>query len=141
MIKSALVDGTGTSSEAKVTSRGQLVTAPLEFSSAYNAAATANNTAYTLVEPLNGKRFVIDSIMLYANQGVSNTADATVDIYEATSNTSTTISTSLVQTNMVRGNRIVLSGVNLIVSEGVWVNVKTTDNDVYATIFGYYVSA
>lgn len=141
MIDVQILDGSGTGSTAKITTRGQVVTAPLEYSLAYNATAGTANVAVNVIEPINGKRFVIDSLMLYANQGVSNTADATVDIYEATSNATATISKSLVQTNMVRQDRIILQQINLIVSEGVWVNAKTTDDDVYVTIFGYYVAA
>lgn len=141
MIDVQILDGSGTGSTAKITTRGQVVTAPLEYSLAYNATAGTANVAVNVIEPINGKRFVIDSLMLYANQGVSNTADATVDVYEATSNATATISKSLVQTNMVRQDRIILQQINLIVSEGVWVNAKTTDDDVYVTIFGYYVAA
>lgn len=141
MIKTSLTDGKGTNAQAQVTSRGQLVVAPIDYSIAYNATAGTANVAANLLEPVTSKRFVITAITLYANQGVSNTADATVDLYEATSSTSTTISKSVLQTNMVRQDRIILTGLNLILTEGVWLNLKTTDDDVYGTVFGYYIDA
>ena len=141
MIHVGLRDSGGTGNEVKVTSRGQLVVSPLDFSSAYNATAAVNDTAYNLVGPENGKQFIITEIILYANQGVSNTADATVIVYEATSSTSTAVASSILTTNMVRQDRIILTGLNLIVTAGRWVNVKTTDNTVYATVFGYYLNA
>lgn len=137
MIKGTIQDGSGTSSLAKVTTRGQLVVAPLDFSEAYAATAGTANVAANFLGPKVGKRFVITAITLYANQNVSNVSDATVIIYEAGSDTSTTVLKSILTTNMVRQDRIILSPLNLIVSEGVWV----TDDDVYSNIFGYYIDA
>lgn len=141
MIKTLIKSGYGDNYEAKVTSRGQLVVAPLEYSEAYNATAGTDNTAAVLVSPKVGQRFVITGMILKANQSVSNTVDATVDIYEATSDTSTTIAKSIFQTQMVRGDRLVLTALNIITTENVWISIKTTDDDVYCTIFGYYVEA
>jgi len=42
---------------------------------------------------------------------------------------------------MVRQDKVILTNINLILSEGKWLNVKTTDNTVYATILGYYIPA
>lgn len=106
-----------------------------------SASAVIVNTAYNFVGPKTGKIFVITGLTLYANQRVSNTADATVVVYEADSPTTTTSSSDIFNTNMVRGNRIVLNGLFLQVTEGKWVNLKTTDNDVYGTIIGYYTDA
>lgn len=139
-IRTSIKDGAGSNAEAKVTQYNQLVTAPLEFSTAYNATAGTANTAANFVGPGSNQRFVITSIMLYANQQVSNTADATVVIYEATSDSTTTVSKNILTTNMVRQDRIILNNTNIIVSEGKWVNLKTTDDDVFGTIFGYYVA-
>lgn len=141
MIKTSITDGNGTNTQAKVTSRGQLVVSPLDYSTAYNATAGTANTAANLLGPLTSKRFVITSITLYANQNVSNVSDATVDVYEAASSSSTTITKSVLQTNMVRQDRIILTGLNLILTEGVWLNLKTTDDDIYGTVFGYYIDA
>ena len=91
--------------------------------------------------PMTGNRFVITTINLYANQGVSNTSDATVTLYEATGTTITTVSKNIFVANMVRQDTITLTGINLILSEGKWLNIKTTDNTVIATILGYYIPA
>ena len=140
MIDVKLKRSGGSGKEAKVTSYGQLVTAPLDFSTTYNATAGTANTPVNLIVPKTGKVFIINTIMLYANQSVSNTADATVVLYEATSSTTATESKSILSTAMVRSNRVVLNNVNILVSEGVWVNLKTDDDDVYGTIIGYYVN-
>ena len=36
---------------------------------------------------------------------------------------------------------LTLTGLNIIVTEGRWVNVKTDDDDVFATVAGYFVTA
>ena len=125
---------------AQVTSRGQLVTAPLDFSSAYNATADVINTGYNLVTPQTSKRFVITDILLYANRNVG-VNDATVEIYEASSDSSTTVDKSLFLAEMVRQAARDLTGLNLLVTEGKWVNIKTDDDDIFATIMGYYIDA
>ena len=134
-------DGTGDSFGAKVSSIGEVIVCPFAYSDSYNATAAVINTAYNLVPPMTGNRFVITAINLYANQGVSNTSDATVTLYEATGTTITTVSKNIFVANMVRQDTITLTGINLILSEGKWLNIKTTDNTVIATILGYYIPA
>lgn len=133
-------DGSGKGSKAVVTSRGQIVIAPLDFSIAYNAEADTNNVAVNFVPPISRKRFVITNILLYANKGVG-ASDATVDVYEATGATETTISTSILALEMLKQTARDLTGLNLLVSEGMWVNLKTNDNTIFGTIMGYYVDA
>jgi hypothetical protein len=140
MIKSSIVDGNGTNVEAKVTARGQLVTSPLEYSTAYNVTADAINTGYNLATPINDKQFVITDILLYANKNVG-VNDATVVLYEASSLTSTTVDKTIINVEMVKQTRLDLTGLNLIVTAGKWVNIKTDDDDIFATIMGYYISA
>lgn len=141
MVVGELQDGRGSKSRAKVTAQGQLVTSPIEYSQAYNATAGTANVAANFIGPKTGKRFVITGVLLSANQGVSNTTDATVVIYEADAPDTATVSKTILSTNMVRQDRINLGSVNLIVTEGKWVNLKTTDDDVFGTIFGYYIEA
>lgn len=136
----AVTGGTGRQARATVTNRGQLVTAPLDFSTAYNATAGTANTAANLVTPVNGKRFVITSIHLYANKNVG-AGDATVTLYEASAVDTATVDASIFLAEMPKNSARDLTGLNLIVTEGKWVNVKTDDDDVFATILGYYVPA
>lgn len=141
MLKGQIQDGGGTGSLAKVSTRGQLIVAPIDYSTAYNATAGTANVASNFLGPQTGKRFVITGITLYANQQVSNTVDATVVVYEAIADNTVTSSKDVLSTNMTRKDRIVLTGINLILTEGVWLNLKTTDDDVYGTVLGYYIDA
>lgn len=124
----------------RVTSRGQLVTAPLDFSEAYNATADEINTAYNLVTPKVGKIFIITGILIYANKNVG-VADATVVLYEATSSTTTTVTNTIFTSEIPKYGRVIVPSLNLSTAEGRWINIKTDDDDIFATVLGYYADA
>lgn len=133
-------DGAGKSTEAIVTSRGQLVTSPLEYSTAYTKEVNATATAFNFIGPVTGKRFVITDILLYADKNVG-VNDASVQLYEATSSASTTISKTILDIEMVKQTNRDITGLNLILTEGRYLNIKTDDATIFATVMGYYVNA
>lgn len=139
-IKTKII-GQGNGVEAKITSRGELVTAPLDYSSAYYVSAASDNTAYNFIAPIGDKRFVITGILLDAGKNVSNTTAGTVVVYEAVSGQTTTASKTLLSIEMLRNTSRVISGISVITTEGVFINIKTTDAEVSATLLGYYVDA
>lgn len=135
-------DGSGTSTTAKVSSRGQLVTGALDFSSAFTVTADVADTAFSLVPPITGKKFVITDLLIDAGKSVSASTAGTVEIYEATKVDETTIDKLILSIEMLKNTNRVITGINLIVaSEGRWINLKTTDATVAATLLGYYVDA
>lgn len=138
MIKTVL-KSTGNGNEAIVTHRGQLVTAPLSFSEAYTATVNATGTAFVIAPAKVNKRFVITDILLDADKNVSANTAGTIDLYEATSSTSTTASKTILSIEMLKNTNRSITGLNLIVTENVWLNIKTSDATIYATILGYYV--
>jgi len=139
-VPAEIIDGQGTTARACVTSRGQLVVGPIAFSDAYAVTVNATATAFNFVGPIAGKRFVITDILLYANKGVG-AADASVQLYEASSDTSTTEDKTILDIEMLKQTARDLTGLNLIVTAGKWVNIKTDDDTIFATIMGYYVNA
>lgn len=140
MIDIQIVDADGTTQKAKVTRLGQLVVAPIEYSSFYNVKADTINTGFNLVGPKSSMCFVITSIFLYADKGVGAN-DATVIIYEADSPTTATVSKTLFQTEMLKQTYVSQPSLNIIITTGKWINVKTDDNSIYANISGYYVKS
>lgn len=139
-VRTEIKDGGGTNVSARVTKRGELVvSASGTFSKAYNATAAVADTAYNFVGPSTSQQFVITGILLKANQNVSNTTDAIVTLYEATAPDTATVSSTILEVAMVRGDQLTIPA-NLLVTPGVWVNLKTTDDDVYGTLMGYYVN-
>jgi hypothetical protein len=125
---------------AKVTKRNQLVTAPLEFSKFYTASVTVNDTAANLLWPRAGKRFVITEIILNSDRDVGVNG-AITKIFEAANDTTATVSTLIYEDEVAKQTRAVLTGLNIIVSEGVWVNVVADDVIVRANVAGYYIDA
>lgn len=139
-IKTSIKDGSGTNVEAKVTSRGQLVTSPLEFSIPESIVLDAVNIPYTLNSPETGKRFVITDLLLNSNKNVG-TAGAIITLYEADEFDGTVSTNDIITTNLGRLGKISLTNLNWIISEGRWVVAQTDDDDVYITIAGYYIDA
>jgi hypothetical protein len=139
VLRTEITDGSGNDYKAQVTKYNQLVTAPVDYSQAYAVTASVINTAYNYVPPVQGKRFVVTDILLYANKDVG-VNDATVDLYEADGATETTVTKSVLSLEMLKQTTITLTGLNMIVSEGKWLNLKTDDNTIFSTVMGYYVS-
>lgn len=133
-----IVSGSGAIA-AKVTPRGELVVAPLSYSETVFKELAEDNTAYNFYEPKPGKQFVITGIRAKADRDVSPTVDASVVIYEAESIDTTTESKVLHQEAMVKAESFTLLPVFILVNPGVWINAKTTDDDIHMTIMGYYV--
>jgi hypothetical protein len=139
-IKSEIIDGWGSGQKACVSTRGELVVGKVDYSTSYAIEATAAATAYNFVGPISAKRFVITDILLYANKNVG-AGDASVQVYEADSSTSTTITKTILDIEMVKQTARDMTGLNLIVTEGKWVNIKTDDATIFASVMGYYVRA
>ena len=139
MIGAQITDGRGSSSRAKVSSIGELVTADFAYWETKNNLMDVVDTAYHFFPPKAGKQFIITGIILRANKLVSAVSDATVDIYEATSTTSTTISKSLFQTQIVESQIMEVMPIRIKVTEGFYINGKTDDDDISVNMFGFYV--
>jgi hypothetical protein len=132
-------NGTGGVS-AEVTRRGQLITAPIQYSKPYIATVNADDTAFNLVLPKPEKFFVITDVVLTGTKAIDNVLDATVVIYEADSETSVTPLNVLFQTALARSATIPLTGMNMISEHNAkYINIKSTDSVVEATLMGYYL--
>jgi hypothetical protein len=132
-------DAHGTDAKAKVLSNGQVVTGPYAFSTASTQTMDVAATSYTFWPPESGKRFVVTDVLVYANRNVG-VNDATVEIYESTDGPATgTVSKELLTFEIASKTGRDLVGLNLIITEGSWINAETDDDDVFLTIMGYYV--
>jgi len=137
-----ITDGNkGTKSKAGVSKIGQLIVAPFAYDDTQFIELAADNTAYNFYKPKVGEQFVITGLRAKADRQVSNTVDADVVIYEASSPTSLTADKILHQEAMIRGDSVTLNPTNILVSKGKYVNAKTTDDDIHMTIMGYYIPA
>lgn len=138
-IQTNIIDGSGKAYKAKVSSIGEIVTGPFTYDDASFKLLDVADTAYNFYKPVVGKQFIIKGIFLKANKLVSNVTDATIIVYEATSDSSTTVSKVLFQTSMTSGDIVSANPVNIIVTEGLYLNGKTDDDDVAMNIIGHYI--
>ena len=132
-----IVDGRGNNTRACVTQIGALIVSPFKYDEVVYNELAAINTAYNFYESLPGQQFVITGMRIKADRQVSSTVDADVVIYEATSSSTTDVSKILHQEAMVRGENVTMLPMNILVNEGVFINAKTTDDDIHMTIMGY----
>lgn len=130
-------DNTG--HDAEVTPYGELVTGAIEFDESYNATCSSAGVAANLLGPVADKFFVITQLYVKANRNVSNTVDATFELFEATSEDSATVARELYTVQLVRGNAANIGGLRLKLNPGVWLNAKADQTVFYVTVFGYYV--
>ena len=131
-----IIDGlTGVS--AKVTEFGQLVTSPIDYSVSSQVVAAVDDLPYNLVGPEHGRSIIVTAIILTANKDVG-VNDATVTLYSA-STAEATAGEDILQLELERNGKLVLTGLNLKVESGLFLNVQTNDSTVYATVLYYRV--
>jgi hypothetical protein len=137
-IKVRIIGGV-TNASPRITKRGQFVTGPLDFEQFYLGSAIANDTAVNVVPPKTGKCFVITAIILSGDRSIANDG-AVTDIFEnGTGPTDGTITRQIIQEEIGRQQRMVATGLNIIIQPGRWINVKASDVIVRCNIAGYYV--
>jgi len=137
--KVVLTDGAGSDFKACITKAGQLTTAPFSYDETMHVELGEPDTGYVFYNPKENKRFVITGFVAKADKQVSSTVDAEVVIYESEDSDTTVASKILFETAMVEGDSLVVMPLNIITTEGVWLNAKTTDDDIHMTIMGYYI--
>jgi len=130
-------DGSGSGADAKVTSLGQLVTAPYAYDSVVAKTSTVDDTAVNFYLPKAGEQFVITGILLTADSTV--VGSAVITVYEADSATETTVSKTILLIDLLKNRDRDITGLNILVTAGKFVNLKADDSDVSAVITGYYV--
>ncbi|KKL60151.1 hypothetical protein LCGC14_2208190 [marine sediment metagenome] len=138
-VKGQIVDGGGSGSSARVTSLGQLITAAHAYDETEFRELAEDATAYNFYAPQHGKNFVITGIVAVADKQVSSSVSAEVIVYEAVADDTTAVGKVLFQTAMVQDQIQLILPINIKVAVGVWINAKTSDDDIHMTIMGYYI--
>jgi len=138
MSASVVVQDSSTSNRATVTKYGQLVVAPTDYSTPKAVKLDVINTAFNFVEPVAGSEIVITDMILTANKRVGAN-DATIVVYEADEIDSVTSTNDILNLEMLKKTTVPLTGMNMLVGEGKFINATTDDNDVYITIMFYRV--
>ena len=131
------VDNHGHISKVNVTPLGQLVTAPFAYDEISSQVLSSTGTAYNFFKPKTRSKFVVSVILISADRSV--TTSTLVEVYEASAEDSTVIDKSILNVDLLKSSYRDIIGLNLLISEGKYLNVKTDDADVSLTIMGYYV--
>jgi len=90
--------------QAKVTKFGQLVISPLQYSEPVSINLNVDDEAFNFIKPQQDHSIVITDIIVDADNAVSNVTPAEVEIYEATTDITTTITKGIYSPRVVRDN-------------------------------------
>ena len=124
---------------AMVSEFGQLITAPVEYSDPVLVELLTINTAVNIIAPKSGYVIVITGIIASADKNVSNTSPANVDIYTASAPDTITADQDIFRPQLIRAENFPVTGLNIKIPEGKWVNAKTDDAGILVTVMFYRV--
>lgn len=137
MLKTSIIDGGETSNQVKVTKQNQLVVGSLEFSTPVQQDLNIIDTAFNFFEPQTGNILIITDIVINATKSISVNGSI-VEIYETNSAESTTSTTDTFKFDIARQQVITMTGLNLMGTEGQFLNAKCDSVTVLVTIAGYF---
>ncbi len=133
-----IVDGE-TGRPVRILKFGSMAVSPVVSNLAEFRELGTINTAFNFYEPQGGRNFVISHIFAYGDKEVASNANATVEIYEATSATSTTVDKIILQFEIGQNEFHPFQDLNLLVSTDRFINAKTSDDDVHMNILGFFI--
>ena len=122
---------------ADVDEQGSLKVLPREFNLIQKRTMDGTGV-FSFFPPKAGKQFIISGIIMNAARSVTN--EALITIFEATSEAGA-LETEIVAIDIAKSVTTPLLDINVLVSEGVWVNGTTDDPTCNVTVIGYYVEA
>lgn len=122
--------------KARVTEFGQLIVAPIAYSTPVTVEMSLIDTPYLFVCPVEGKSIVITSVVLTANKSVG-VNDATINIYASDTDAGSVPVNPIVTLEMIKNSTLPLTGLNFIIPPGKFILATTSDNTIFATT-GFY---
>lgn len=132
-----LVDGK-TEQVARVV-QGALTVTPPSFNLIEFKELGTINTAFNFYQPKGGKQFVVTNIFAYGDKQVAANSNATVIVYEATTDATVTVSKIIMQFEIGQNEFHPFNSLNLLVNTNRFINAKTDDNDVHVNILGFFI--
>jgi hypothetical protein len=130
-----------TGKSARIVAGGALAIAPPHASLSFNATLGVDDTAVNIVPAKGDHVFCLTGILLTANQNVSNTTSATIQVYTASAGDTVVADASktLFIVPLGRNDTRDITGILLETDVGQYVNAETTDDDIFITVLGYYI--
>ena len=141
-ISGTVLSGDGTGNEAKVTSRGQLVVSPLDFSNPIEHDLCCACVGTTFFPPETAKQFVITDIFINTNRATP-TAGIIIEIYESCSDASLVVDKCIFAIDLPKQSGVGHTALNFLVNQGKWLNAKieVSTGVTSITVAGYYINA
>jgi len=139
MIKVILGDGLGKSNVAQISNQGELITRPGQFSTSKKQQIT-DSSAVNFFKPIAGKKFIVTGIIINTDRNVGVNGSV-IEIYEASSATSTTIDASIISVDLVKNQTNALTPFLIETEEGKFINGKADDFNVNISVLGYFANA
>ena len=127
-----------TGNAAAVSEFGQLIVAPVDYSVSVQATMSDINTPYSLIEPMDGKLIIITDVLITANKSVG-TNDATITLYTSNTEGALIEEGKVIEIELASRSNMIITGLNLKVDSGLYINSKTNDNTVFITLMYYRV--
>jgi len=139
MIKVNISDGTGKGNLAEITNQGELITRAAQFSTSKKQQIT-DSSAVNFFKPIAGKKFIVTGIIINTDRNVGVNGSA-IEVYEASTATSTTIDTSIISVDLVKNQTNALTPFLIETEEGKFINGKADDFNVNISVLGYFANA
>jgi len=137
-IKVLLGDGSGKGKTVVLSEQGEILVRQLKFDEVDFKSISVADTAVNFFKAKPNQRFVITGIILNTNKDVGVNG-AIIDIYEASSDSATVIDKSLLRLNLLNNQTTSVIPILLGVNEGKFVNGKSDDTIVNASVVGYFI--
>ena len=141
MAIASIITDEGSGHTVKVSHGGALAVSPIAPSEAFNATLGVDDTPVNIVPAKAGHTFCTTSLLLTANQNVSNTVSAIASIYvgNAADTALGSADRTLFAIPIGRNDTRDITGILIESASGKWINGETTDDDVFVTILGFYL--
>ena len=124
--------------QATITRIGQTVVAPYAYDDVKVQTLNVDDTAENFWTPCPGYQVVVSGMIVSGDRNLT-ASGALVEIFEAATITSGTSTKDILNLDVAKNSSLNLLGLNLLISEGVYVNAKADDSNVLISIMGYYV--
>lgn len=118
---------------------GELLIRP-QFQSAEKITLTVADTAVNIVKPRAGEQIIVTGILVNTNRAVGVNG-AAIEIYEASSESSTVVDKSIFSFDLVKNQNVGGTGLLIKTTEGVFINAKADDVQVNITFICYFFSS
>lgn len=136
MIKTSLADGQGKPYAAHVTPAGALAVTQVLPSEPVTITLNSAANPKNFFSPVAGSQYIITDIILATNKDIGANG-ALVEIYEGTTEDTTTVSRAILTTQLLKNDSLALTGLHWKVNDAMYINAKTDDDTVYLTIAAY----